>query len=106
MVSDPSVRNETCDHSHSYDEIKPDLQMRLKKIEGQVRGIQKMIEEDRYCVDILVQISAIRNALLKVGLPLLESHTRGCVVDAIANQHGEQEKIEELMEIFRQFTKM
>ncbi len=93
-------------HTHSYGDIKPDLLMRLKRIEGQVRGIQKMIEEDRYCVDILVQISAIKNALQKVAFPLLEVHTRGCVVDAIQNQHGENEKIEELMEVFRQFSKM
>ena len=93
-------------HSHSYGKLKPDLQMRLKKIEGQVRGIQKMIEEDRYCMDILVQISAIRNALQNVALPLLESHTRGCVVDAISHQEGEEEKIAELMDLFRQFSKM
>ena len=93
-------------HTHSYGKLKPDLQMRLKKIEGQVRGIQKMIEEDRYCMDILVQISAIRNALQNVAVPLLESHTRGCVVDAIANQDGEEEKIAELMDLFRQFSKM
>lgn len=93
-------------HTHSYGKFKSDLQMRLKRIEGQVRGIQKMIEEDRYCMDILVQISAIRNALQNVALPLLESHTRGCVVDAIANKEGEQEKITELIELFRQFSKM
>ncbi len=93
-------------HTHSYGKLKPDLQMRLKRIEGQVRGIQKMIEEDRYCMDILVQISAIRNALQNVALPLLESHTRGCVVDSIANQDGEEAKITELMELFRQFSKM
>ena len=96
----------SCHHQHSYDAIRPNLQTRLKKIEGQVRGIQKMIEEDRYCVDILVQISAIKNALQKVAFPLLDVHTRGCVVDAIATQDGEQEKIAELMEVFRQFSKM
>lgn len=93
-------------HTHSYDALKPDLLLRLKRIEGQVRGIQKMIEEERYCVDILVQISAIRNALQKVAFPLLESHTHGCVVDAITNKEGEQQKIDELMDVFRQFAKM
>lgn len=106
MDNDDSVHVDGTSHTHSYDAIKPDLLMRLKRIEGQVRGVYKMIEEERYCVDILVQISAIRNALQKVAFPLLESHTRGCVVDAIANKHGEQEKIEELMEVFRQFSKM
>lgn len=98
--------NHSVGHTHGYDAIKPDLQTRLKRIEGQVRGIQKMIEEDRYCVDILVQISAIRNALQKVAFPLLESHTRGCVVDAISSKDGEQEKIQELMDVFLQFSKM
>ena len=106
MVQEESAHLHAKGPTHSYGDIKPDLLMRLKRIEGQVRGIQKMIEEDRYCVDILVQISAIKNALQKVAFPLLEVHTRGCVVDAISNQDGEQEKIEELMEVFRQFSKM
>lgn len=93
-------------HHHSYSKIKPDLLKRLRRIEGQVRGIQKMIEEDRYCVDILVQISAIKNALQNVAFPLLEVHTKGCVVDAIANKEGEQEKVDELLEVYRQFSKM
>lgn len=92
-------------HSHSYAPKKQDLQRRLKRIEGQVRGIQKMIDEDRYCVDILVQIAAIKSALHQVGLSLLESHTRGCVADAISNHADGDEKIDELMEVIRQFTK-
>ena len=106
MDQEESVHVHSEEHTHSYGDMKPDLLMRLKRIEGQVRGIQKMIEEDRYCVDILVQISAIKNALQKVAFPLLEVHTRGCVVDAITSQNGEKEKIEELMEVFRQFSKM
>lgn len=106
MHEDESRHGHSTGHTHGYDAIKPDLQARLKRIEGQVRGIQKMIEEDRYCVDILVQISAIRNALQKVAFPLLESHTRGCVVDAISNKDGEQQKIQELMDVFLQFSKM
>lgn len=106
MTQDASVTDhETC-HSHSYGAIKTDLLLRLKRIEGQVRGIQKMIEEDRYCVDILVQLTASKNALQRVAFPLLEEHTRGCVVDAVANKCNEQEKIEELMVVFRQFTKI
>ncbi|WP_067620579.1 metal-sensitive transcriptional regulator [Alicyclobacillus acidiphilus] len=92
-------------HSHSYAPKKQDLQRRLKRIEGQVRGIQKMIEEDRYCVDILVQIAAIKSAVHQVGLSILESHTRGCVADAISNHADGDEKIDELMEVIRQFTK-
>lgn len=93
------------DHNHSYGMKKDDLQKRLKRIEGQIRGIQKMIDEDRYCVDILVQISAIKSAMNQVGLSILESHTRGCVADAMANHDNEAQKIDELMDVIRQFTK-
>ncbi|MCL6442115.1 MAG: metal-sensitive transcriptional regulator [Alicyclobacillus sp.] len=92
-------------HNHSYATKKHDLQRRLKRIEGQVRGIQKMIEEDRYCVDILVQIAAVKSAVNQVGLSILESHTRGCVADALTNQANGTEKVDELMEVIRQFTK-
>ena len=92
-------------HQHGYAMKKDDLQKRLKRIEGQIRGIQKMIDEDRYCVDILVQISAIKSAMNQVGLSILESHTRGCVADAMSNHENEEEKIDELMDVIRQFTK-
>jgi len=90
--------------TYSYSSDKDALLSRLKRVEGQVRGIQKMIEDDRYCVDILVQISAIKSAIHQVGLALLESHTKGCVADAVAQNDGE-DKINELMDIIRQFTK-
>lgn len=77
---------------------------RLKRIEGQVRGIQKMIEEDRYCVDVLVQISAINAALKKVGFSLMERHTNHCVSDAIHKGEG-KEAIDELMKVMQQFSK-
>lgn len=77
---------------------------RLKRIEGQVRGIQNMIENDRYCIDILVQISAVTAALKKVSLYLLEKHTHHCVTDAIKNGDGD-EAIRELMEVFERFSK-
>ncbi|CAG9613635.1 Copper-sensing transcriptional repressor CsoR [Bacillus rhizoplanae] len=77
---------------------------RLKRIEGQVRGIQKMVENDRYCVDILVQISAINAAMKKVGMSLLKNHTSHCVSNAIKNGNGE-ESIEELMAVFERFSK-
>ncbi|WP_269465544.1 MULTISPECIES: metal-sensing transcriptional repressor [unclassified Anoxybacillus] len=81
-----------------------DLLKRLKRIEGQVRGVQKMIEDHRYCVDILVQISAITAALNKVGLNLLERHVSHCVSKAIRDGNGE-ESIRELMDVFKQFAK-
>ncbi|MDQ0253607.1 DNA-binding FrmR family transcriptional regulator [Evansella vedderi] len=86
------------------DEEKQELLKRLRRVEGQVRGIQRMIEEDRYCVDILVQLSAISAALKKVGFHLLEDHTRGCVSNAVANGEG-SEAIEELMKVIQQFSK-
>lgn len=90
--------------SHRSTKEKDQLINRLKRIEGQVRGIQNMIEDDRYCVDILVQISAINAALKKVSLHLLERHTHHCVSDAIKNGEGE-EAIQELMEVFERFSK-
>lgn len=83
---------------------KKQLVNRLRRIEGQVRGIQKMVEEDRYCVDILVQISAINAALKKVGFTLLERHTRHCVSSAMKHGDGD-EAIDELMKVFQQFSK-
>jgi DNA-binding FrmR family transcriptional regulator len=77
---------------------------RLKRIEGQVRGVQKMVEDNRYCIDILVQISAIQAALNKVGLNLLERHVTHCVSKAIREGSGE-ESIRELMDVIKQFSK-
>lgn len=77
---------------------------RLKRIEGQVRGIQKMIEEDRYCADILVQISAINAALKKVGFTVAERHTKHCVSHAVKAGEGDA-AIDELMGILKQFSK-
>lgn len=89
--------------NRSVDE-KKQLQNRLRRIEGQVRGIQKMIEEDRYCVDILIQLTAINSALKQVGMTLLESHTNQCVSNAIMKGEG-NEAIKELMKVVNQFTK-
>lgn len=100
-----TVNAESHAHPHSYGPSKPDLGKRLKRIEGQIRGIQKMIDEDRYCVDILVQIAAVKSALHQVGLNVLESHTRGCVADALRSPSGGDGKVDELMDVIRQFTK-
>lgn len=77
---------------------------RLKRIEGQVRGIERMVDEDRYCVDVLVQISAVQAALKKVGFSLLERHTKHCVSHAIKSGDGDN-AIEELMDVVKQFSK-
>ena len=85
-------------------EEKERLIKRLKRVEGQVRGIQKMIEEDRYCVDILVQISAIESAMKQVGYAITERHMKHCVSDAIKAGDG-NDSIEELMKVLKQFNK-
>ena len=83
---------------------KKDLEKRLKRIEGQVRGIQRMIEEDRYCIDILNQIIAARAALSRVGMAILKSHMRGCVTSAIREERQEQ-AIEELKDVLSKIAK-
>lgn len=65
-----------------YSGSKDDYQKRLRRIEGQVRGVQRMVDEDTYCIDILTQVSAITKALQAVSLGLLEDHVAHCVVDA------------------------
>lgn len=69
-------------HQHGYTADKDAYLKRLRRIEGQVRGIQRMVDEDVYCIDILTQVSAINKALHSVSIQLLEDHVRHCVVDA------------------------
>ncbi len=77
---------------------------RIRRIEGQVRGIGRMIEEDRYCVDILVQIAAARSALDNLGMLVLEGHVKGCVAQALRDGRGE-EAVRELLEVVRKFLR-
>ena len=86
----------------SYAPQREDLLLRLRKIEGQVKGIHRMIEEDKYCVDILIQIAAVRAALKKVGSMVFEAHVRGCVRTAIVNQ-ADKEIISELIDVLNRF---
>jgi len=79
------------------------LKPRLKKIAGQINGIDKMLDDGRYCIDVLQQIMAARAALNKVALIILESHAKSCVVTAIKENRAEQ-SIDELMDVFKQFT--
>jgi DNA-binding FrmR family transcriptional regulator len=85
---------------------KNDLLIRLKKIEGQVKGIQRMINEDKYCVDILTQVAAVRGALKKVGLKVLDDHIHGCVQTVMKGDDLEKNKeiIDELMDVMAKFT--
>ena len=80
-----------------YTKDKEAIQARLRRIEGQVRGIQKMVDEDRYCIDVLTQVNAVRAALESVALQLLADHTEHCVAEAIRSGEGAQ-RVRELNE--------
>ena len=71
-----------------YSADKKTIQARLRRIEGQVRGIEKMVSEDRYCIDVLTQVNATRAALESVALQLLADHTEHCVVEAVRSGKG------------------
>ncbi len=75
---------------------KKSLQDRLRRIEGQVRGLQRMIDEDKYCIDILTQLNSVLAALKAAGLGILDDHVRHCVRESIEEGNGDA-KIEELM---------
>ena len=67
-----------------YEMSKDQLLARLRRVEGQIRGLQQMVEADRYCIDVLTQISAVTKALQSVALGMLDDHLRHCVVDAVS----------------------
>jgi DNA-binding FrmR family transcriptional regulator len=86
---------EATTEERGYSATKDQLQKRLRRIEGQVRGIEKMVDEERYCIDVLTQIGAIQAALDKVALGLLDDHAHHCVIGA--DPESRDEKTEELM---------
>lgn len=92
----PTATGESCHTTHGYIGDKAKYLARIKRIEGQTRGIHRMIDEEQYCIDILTQISALTRALEGLALGLLDDHLRHCVVDAAATG-GEQaeRKLEE-----------
>ena len=85
----------TGSNERGYSASRDQLLTRLRRIEGQVRGVQGMVEEDRYCIDVLTQISAVQAALDKVALGLLDEHAHHCVIGAADADRGA--KTEELM---------
>jgi CsoR family transcriptional regulator, copper-sensing transcriptional repressor len=89
---------------YNYSKDKAALLTRLKKIEGQAKGIREMIENDRYCIDIVQQLTALSSAADEVSLLIMESHIEGCVADAIRKEHG-AEHIKELMKTIRKAIK-
>ncbi|QCI68307.1 metal-sensitive transcriptional regulator [Phreatobacter stygius] len=84
-------------------DTKTSCQQRLSRIEGQVRGIARMVDEDRYCIDIVTQISAVRAALKRVEEEVLKDHVGHCVEHAIASGDKDEQrrKVAELMDVFR-----
>jgi CsoR family transcriptional regulator, copper-sensing transcriptional repressor len=85
----------------------PKLLSRLARIEGQVRGIIRMVEEERYCIDVLNQIEAVKAALSRVGIEVLKGHAGHCVAHAIksGNARDQREKFDELVELFSRYGK-
>jgi CsoR family transcriptional regulator, copper-sensing transcriptional repressor len=77
-----------------YSDHKLEVRARLSRIEGQVRGIERMVDEDRYCIDILTQVNAVKAAIDKVALSLLEDHVEHCVADAVRAGEGEEKRHE------------
>jgi DNA-binding FrmR family transcriptional regulator len=80
------------------------LLRRMNRIEGQVRGIARMVEEERYCVDVLTQIAAVRSALDAAALQLLEHHAHGCLLRAVESGEGER-TVGELMQVIGKFAR-
>jgi DNA-binding FrmR family transcriptional regulator len=91
------------DHKERTPEQKKALMNRLNRIEGQIRGIRKMVEEDAYCPDILIQASAANSAMNSFSKELLAAHVRGCVADDI--REGNDETIDELVTVLRKLMK-
>jgi DNA-binding FrmR family transcriptional regulator len=83
--------------TRGYSATKDQLQKRLARIEGQVRGVSKMVDEDRYCIDVLTQINAIRAALDKVALGVLDDHARHCLLGHGGGPTDPDEQVHELM---------
>ena len=92
------------DHAHHYEQSKANLKSRLNRIEGQVRAINRMIEEDVYCDDVLTQIRATRSALNSVATKLLEQHMKSCIAEKV-NQGHQEEAMEELLVTFQKLMK-
>ena len=92
-----------CKHKQREEDEQKDLLRRLNRIEGQVRGIKRMVDEERYCVDILTQVSAVQAALNSFNKKLLSSHIKTCVVNDIKD--GDMEVVEELCNTIQKLMK-
>ena len=94
-------------HVHGYTKDKDALTRRLHRIEGQVRGIEKMVEDDRYCIDVLTQIAAVTTALDSLALKILDEHVRHCVAGALTSgdEADAAQKTEELIAAVHRFAR-
>lgn len=92
---------------HGSSKRRDDKLKRLRRIEGQVRGLQRMIEEDRYCIDILTQMAAVRAALQKVEAMVLEDHATTCINETLrtGDPEDQRRKMAELIELLRRYTR-
>lgn len=99
------MENEKCCNkkTHRGNEEKKLITNRLSRIEGQVKGIKKMIEEDKYCNDVLIQLSAIENSIKSLSNHILENHLYSCVTNDL--EKGNLEIIDELISLFKKFNK-
>jgi DNA-binding FrmR family transcriptional regulator len=98
---------EAATHIHGYTKDKDLLVKRLHRIEGQVRGIERMVEDNRYCIDILTQIAAVNTALESLALKILDEHVRHCVAGALTSgdEADATTKIDELLEAVQRFAR-
>jgi DNA-binding FrmR family transcriptional regulator len=87
-------------------EVREEVKKRLKRVAGQIAGIERMVDDDRYCVDVMLQVAAVRAALDGVGKVILRSHVETCVADALVSGRAKErsEKIEEIMDVFSKFA--
>jgi DNA-binding FrmR family transcriptional regulator len=92
---------------HGYTKDKEALVKRLHRIEGQVRGIERMVEDDRYCIDVLTQIAAVNTALESLAFKILDEHVRHCVAGALSSgdENDAHVKTEELLEAVQRFAR-
>jgi DNA-binding FrmR family transcriptional regulator len=94
-------------HVHGYTKDKETLIKRLHRIEGQVRGVERMVEDDRYCIDVLTQIAAVNTALESLALKILDEHVRHCVAGALrsGDEADAATKTEELLQAVQRFAR-
>jgi len=99
--------SETATPVYGYTKDKQALIKRLHRIEGQVRGVERMVEQDRYCIDILTQISAVNTALEALAFKILDEHVRHCVAGALSSgdEADARTKIDELLEAVQRFAR-